>query len=438
MKNPIYILTLLIIFSLTVDYRFFSGIEGLPSITIVEALSYLAVVVLFAKLAMEGDELSKRIIAIHRNNRLIALYFIWTGLASLASLVRSSDALRFYKDLVPSLIVYFLVAISVRDLRAFKGVALAFLSGTALNLLLGLSQVVTGGPTIVDLNEGARMKMDLSAEVVSGNLATGFFTHPNGYALFLVPSAILIPALLFKSRSLHTHTKVLLLALWLLLFCNLWYTYAKVAFAFTLIGVTLIPVLGILKKRYLATGLAILTASIFGITAFSLWAYPEYGRLFGTMLARYELWKVTFLAIRSDVFVAILGNGFANMTGLSALYASMEYPNAHNAYLNQIIYSGFPALFLYIGMLTIALRRLANKLQSANDWQKTAGLFLFSALIALLGIYFFEPANQGVVEQAQLFVLLALASTISRMSSDASLKNHEKDRYLQNSISSRL
>jgi hypothetical protein len=218
----------------------------------------------------------------------------------------------------------------------------------------------------------------------------------------------------------------------------LWYTYAKVAFAFTLIGVTLIPVLGILKKRYLATGLAILTASIFGITAFSLWAYPEYGRLFGTMLARYELWKVTFLAIRSDVFVAILGNGFANMTGLSALYASMEYPNAHNAYLNQIIYSGFPALFLYIGMLTIALRRLANKLQSANDWQKTAGLFLFSALIALLGIYFFEPANQGVVEQAQLFVLLALASTISRMSSDASLKNHEKDRYLQNSISSRL
>lgn len=438
MKNPLYILTILIVFCMTVDYRFLSGIEGLPSITIVEALCYLAVLFLFAKLAREGGDLSRRIIAVHRNNRLVAWYFIWAGLASVASLVRSTDALRFYKDLVPSLVVYFLVAVSVRDLRAFKGVAVTFLSGTGLNLLLGLSQIVTGGPTIVDMNQGAKLKMDLSAEIVSGNLATGFFTHPNGYALFLVPAAILIPALLFMSRPLRTHTKVLLLALWLLLLYNLWYTYAKVAFAFTLIGLTLIPVLVILKRRYLAMGLAVLAASIFGIAAFSLWAYHAYGSLFGTMLTRYELWRVTFLVIRSDVFVAILGNGFANMTELSALFASMEYPNAHNAYLNQIIYSGFPALCLYIGMLATALGRLAGKLQTANDWQKTTGLFLFSALIALLGIYFFEPANQGVVEQAQLFVLLALASSISRMSSDASGKNHEKDRYLQNRISASL
>ena len=237
---------------------------------------------------------------------------------------------------------------------------------------------------------------------------------------------------------MRMRTRLLLLALWLLLIYNLWYTYAKIAFAFTLIGLAMILVLGILKKQYLAAGLAILTASILGITAFSLWAYLEYGRLFGTMLTRYELWKVTFLTIRSDLFVAILGNGFANMTELSALFASMEYPNAHNAYLNQIIYSGFPALFLYIGMLAIALKRLADMLQSAKDWQKTAGLFLFSVLIALLGIYFFEPANQGVVEQAHLFVILALTSTLSRMSSDALGKNHETGRYLPNRISAGL
>jgi hypothetical protein len=438
MKKPLFIMTLLTVFAITVDYRLFSGVGGLFSITIVEALSYLAVIVLFAALALEGDPLSARIVAIHGNNRLVAWYFIWTGLAALASLVRSTDALRYYKDLFPGMIVYFLVAISVRDLRSFKGVAIAFLAGTAINLLLGVSQIATGGPTIVQLNEGARMKLDLSAEIVSGNLATGFFTHPNGYALFLVPSAILIPALMFGLPSLRIPTKALLLALWLLLFYNLWYTYAKIAFAFTLIGLALLLILGISKRGHLAKGLAVLALSIFGITAFSLWAYPEYGRLFGTMLARYQLWGVTFLAVRSDVFMAVLGDGFAHMTALSALFASMEYPNAHNAFLNQIIYSGFPAFFLYAGMLAIALKRLADNLQTTNGWQKTAGLFLFSVLIALLGNYFFEPANQGVAEQAQLFVLLALATSVSAMKSDLSEKNHEEDRYLPNRVSASL
>ena len=438
MRRPLDILTLLVVFSITVDYRLFSGVEGLPSITIAEALCYLAALVLCGNLARGADDLGRRMVALYAGNKPVVWYFLWTGLAALLSLVRSPDALRYFKDLIPSLIVYFLVGCSVRNLRTLRGVAIAFLFGTTLNLLLGLSQVVTGGPTIVDMNQGAKLKMDLSAEIVSGNLATGLFTHPNGFALFLVPAAILLPALVFRARSMRTQTRVLLLVLWLLLCYDLWYTYAKVAFSFILIGLILIPLLGALKKRHLATGVAVLAGSVAGITAISLWAYAQYGSLFGTMQARYELWSVTLLAMRSDVFMAVLGNGFSNMTGLSSLYASMEYPNAHNAYLNQVVYSGIPALCLYIGMLATALVRLAEGLRSANDWQKTAGLFLFSTMIALLGVYFFEPANQGVVEQAQLFVLLALASAMSRMGNEDSEKNHEKDRNLQNRVSSSL
>lgn len=438
MIRPQYVLTLLIVFFTTVDYRLFSGVAGLPSITITEALCYLAALVLCGNLALGTGDLDKRMIALYVGNKAVVWYFLWTGLAAILSLVRSPDALRYYKDLVPSLILYFLVGCSVRNQRALRGVAIAFLFGTTLNLLLGLSQIATGGPTIVDMNQGAKMKLDYSAEIVSGNLATGLFTHPNGFALFLVPAAILLPALVFRARALRTQTRVLLLVLWLLLCCNLWYTYAKIAFSFILIGLVLVPLLGALKRRHLATGVAVLAGSVAGITAFSLWAYAQYGSLFGTMQGRYELWSVTLLAIRSDLFMAVLGNGFSNMTGLSALYASMEYPNAHNAYLNQVVSSGIPALCLYVGMLATALRRLAQGLRSARDWQKTALLFLFSALTALLGVYFFEPANQGVVEQAQLFVLLALASAMVRMSDVDSERNHEKHRHLQNRISSGL
>ncbi len=438
MRDPIYTLTVLLIFGVTVDYRFFSGIEGFPSITIVEGLTYLAVILLGGKLALERDELGKRMLAIYRENKPVVWYFIWTGLASLVSLTRSTDALRYYKDLLPSLIIYFLVASYINNAQAIKSCIVAFLSGTALNLILGFCQALTGGPRIVGMSEAANLKMTLSAEVVSGHLATGLFSHPNGYALFLVPAAILIPTLLFRSRSVGVPRRVLLLAVWLLLGYNLWNTYAKVAYAFIIIGLALILVIGFFKRWHLAMGLAVLVASILGIVAYSLWAYVEKGRLFGTMLTRYELWKGALLAIRSDMFVAIFGNGFANMTGLSVIYAHIEYPNAHNAYLNQVIYYGFPALLLYMSMSGLSLGRLAEVLETARDWLKSAALFLFSALISLLGIYFFEPANQGVVEQAHFFILLALATTIRRMNSNACGKTYEKDRYLQNGIPSSL
>jgi hypothetical protein len=287
MKDPLRGVILLMIFSITLDYRFFSGVEGLPSITLAEGLSYLALVLFLGRLALERDEVGGRMAAVYGANRPVVWYFVWTGLASLVSLTRSTDALRYYKDLIPSLIAYFLVATFIDSHRAAKGVMMAFLCGTFLNLILGVSQVLSGGPLIVRMNEGASLKMNLYGEIVTGHLATGLFSHPNAYALFLVPAAILIAVLLFRSRSAGGATRLLLLALGLLIGYNLWNTYAKVVYVFISIGVALVFVLGSTRKWHLAIGLMALITTIVGITTYSLWAYLDRGRLFGTMMTRY-------------------------------------------------------------------------------------------------------------------------------------------------------
>jgi cell division protein FtsW (lipid II flippase) len=243
--------------------------------------------------------------------------------------------------------------------------------------------------------------------------------------------------LLFRSRRIGRSTKVVLSLMWMLLGYNLWYTYGKAAYAFTLIGLGLVFVLGFPKRWHLAAGLIILAASVGGITGYGLWAHARTGFMFGTILTRYELWKAAVLTLWHDPAVAVFGNGFEDMTSLSAVYSTMEYPNAHNAYLNQAIYFGLPALALYAGAWSLSLRRVSRMLKKEGTWEKTAGIFFLSVMVALLGLYFFEPANQGVVAQAQCFGLLGLVAAISRMST-ADGREHEEGRHLPDRVSAGL
>jgi O-antigen ligase len=415
MKNPLSVMTLLIVLCMAVDYRFQSGVEGLPSITIVEGLCYLAVLFLFVRLAGEGgDELSRRIIAVHRKNRLVAWYFIWTGLASVASLVRSSDALRFYKDLLPSLVVYVLISVCIVNTRGMKAVIVAFLSGRVLILEVGLSQTLTGIPRVADLGGTAAFKTDFWGNSAGVNLSTGFFLHPNGYAIFLLPVATLLIGLLLKKDAGRPIRKVLLVLMLLLTAYNLAGTYAKGVIVWVAVGIGLLLLVTRLRRSSTIAAVVILISSIAVITMYGIGALGAIGQPYGTMITRLQLWKAGIDLIGSDMFVLFLGNGFSAMMTSSELYSSFAYPNAHNTYINQVIYFGVPALFLYVGLAAQALRRISRIMHdhNRNGYQGIAARVLFATITALLGIYFFEPANEGVILQLQFFAVLAFANAI--------------------------
>jgi O-antigen ligase len=412
MKNPLYVLTIMIVFCMPVDYRFLSGIEGLPSITLVEAMCYLAVLFLFAKLAQEGDAMSRRIAAVYRKNPQVAWYFIWAALASVATLVRSSDALRFYKDLVPSLVIYTLISMCIDDNRAIRALLTAFLGGSALVLLVGMSQFLTGVPRVVVLGGTAAYKLDFWGRPAGLFLSTGFFLHPNGYAIFLLPVPILIIGLLLLKGSISPIQKLLLVLMLALTALNLAGTYARGVIVWVGVGVGLLLLVLRLRRSRTIAAVFILIACIAVITMYGVGALGAVGQPYGTMVTRFQLWTAGVVLVANDLFVLFLGNGFSGMMTSSSLYSNITYPDAHNTYINQVIYFGLPALFLYIGLSVHALRRISGMMQNHNPggYKGIAAGVLFSATTALLGIFFFEPANEGVILQMQFFAVLAFAN----------------------------
>ncbi|OHD76101.1 MAG: hypothetical protein A2V99_03550 [Spirochaetes bacterium RBG_16_67_19] len=437
MKDPLQAITLMIVFGLTLDYRFFSGIPGLPSLTVVELLSYAALSLLIGKFALEPEALGRRAVVLYRGNEAAIWYFIWTGLASLTSLTRSADALRYYKDLAPSLIVYVLVSVCIVNRNAIKGLVAAILSGTALNLGLGISQVLLGVPRIVELAGTGGHKLDFSGRLAGLNISTGFFLHPNGYAIFLLPMAILLVGLLLQRNGAKPTLKSLFALMLLLTGANLAGTYAKGVIAWVLIGIGILIIVKRLGRARTIVGLIIVFVGILGITLYGIGALG--GGPYGTMVARYQLWKTGIRAIVTDPFILFLGNGFAQMMELSAHYSNFPYPNAHNTYINQAIYFGFPALLLYLSLAGKALKSFSKLMRGPEGSQGNAARILFAVEIALLGVYFFEPANEGVVLQAQFFTLLALAKALGRVVEaevERPSENRPQDRYLPNDLPS--
>jgi O-antigen ligase len=402
-------LTVLIVFCMTLDYRLEFGVEGLPSVTIVEALCYLAVLFLFARLAREGDALVGRLVAMHRKNRPVLWYFLWTGLASVASLVRSSDSLRFYKDLFPGLVVYVLISVCIVSDDAMKGSIIAFLVGCFLILMVGLSQSLTGLPRVVALGGAAVYKTDFWGARAGINLATGFFLHPNAYAIFLLPVALLFVGLLLHKGAGGPIRKVVLALLLALTAYNLAASFAKGVIVWVVVGTGLLLFVQRVRRPRAISTVVIMIALVAIISMYGVGALGAIDQPYGTMVTRLQLWKAGIDLIVNDPFVLFLGNGFSGMMASSELYAGSVYPNAHNTYINQVIYFGLPALLLYLALSVQALRRLSRIMRNSG-YEGVAARVLFSTIAALLGIYFFEPANEGVILQMQFFAVLAFAN----------------------------
>ena len=185
-------------------------------------------------------------------------------------------------------------------------------------------------------------------------------------------------------------------------------TYAKGAYAWIAMGACFV----ILPRRFdrHRVWLAVAT-SIVGIAALtwvSLDAFLEGDPGLGTIVSRIELWIATLDILGSDGFVAVFGGGGAQLSGRTITF---EYTNAHNAWLDQALTYGVPALLFYLGAYLAAFRSLTRRIRSEPHPARTLAVATFAALVAILGESFFEPTNHGILFQAQLFLLFAVAGS---------------------------
>jgi O-antigen ligase len=305
--------------------------------------------------------------------------------------------------------LYALVTLTVDDRARLRGVLAAALVGAIGNVGSAVLQIAAGGPYLVPLSKAIDAKLDLSGEAAS-SLVTGVFSHPNAFAVYLMPVVIFLLVATWVGFGEVRRIRPVMVAVLAPSLVVLDLTYAKGVFAWLAAGIAFL----VLPRRFdryrvwLAAAAAV--GGIVALTWFSIHAFLEGDLVFGTIISRIELWLATWNIVRTDPFVAALGNGGALLAHQPLV--TIDYTNAHNAWLDQALTYGVPALVLYLATYLTALRSLARMIQSAGHPMRAIALASFAALVAILGESFFEPTNHGIVLQSQLLLAFAIAAVL--------------------------
>jgi hypothetical protein len=400
-----YALTLVATLLSTTELRV-RPVPLLPSFATAELVIYPVVLCLMAE-AMLRPRLAAHLGALLRANRPLVWYVGYAALASVLGLARSSDSLQACKDLVAAFGLYTLVLVTVDSHQRLLGVLAAYLGGAALHLGLAILQAGGGGPYPVALSENIEAKLDFAGNVVT-NIPTGLFAHPNGLAILLLPVALFTAAAAWPGFGRTRRPGLVMACALVVTLFVLKASYVKGVLAWLAAGVVLL----VLPRRFdrwrAAIAVGVVVSGITALTWMSLAAFLDGEALFGTIVSRVELWLAAVEVLRSDGFTQLLGSGNALLEHQDLI--TFEYPNAHNAWLNQALSYGLPALALYLAAFWVALRSLAHQIARSSAPSRPVALAALASLTALLGESFFEPTDRGVVFQAQIFLLFAVAA----------------------------
>lgn len=410
----LYFLTLILTFSLTVNFRITNSTEGLPSLTIVEFLSYGMLALLLMEFAANRNFSVLFNRQYLRANLPVVLYFIWSGSAALAGILRSTESLRLYKNLFPSIILFIFISMFITSNDRLKKLFAVYLLGITLNGVLGLIQVQTDSMYLVGIHDATNYKLDLEGNAAS-NLAMGLYPHPNGLAMFLIPGFLLAWTIALRRPWKGIAPIAATVSLLALLSYDLVFTYAKGAYAWISIGIALTLLPRFLGQWKLLISVIVFLIGTMGLTAYTLDALSSDHTNLGTLVTRYQLWQAGLHVIQNDIFVMVFGNGYTEMFHQSRIFSNIEYANSHNALLNQVLAFGLPALVFYLWAIATAMARVSKSSNEESRIEGMCKIFLFAAIPAYVGISFLEPSNDDVVLQAQLFLLLALSYAVPNM-----------------------
>ena len=387
---------------------------GLPTVSLLEMVVGPTFLCLIAEILWR-PRLRARALLLHRANRALVWYVGYAALASFVGLARAGDTFHAFHDLFVAFALYALVGLTVDDAARMRGLLAAVLAGAMVNVGFALLQISTGGPYPVPVSDNITAKVDLSG-ATAGNLATGLLNHPNGLAMFLLPIVLFLGVAAWTGFRASRRRRPVMAMLFVPTLVVFGMTYAKGAYAWLTAGACLLVLPRSLDRVRVWLAVAVTVTGIVALTWFSLDAYLEGDSALSTIVSRIELWGAAVEILRSDSFVAAFGGGGPQLAGRAITF---EYTNAHNAWLDQGLTYGVPALVLYLGAYLAALRSLARAIRCEPHPTRAIALATFASLVAILGESFFEPTNHGVLLQAQLFLLLGIAATTPAPRSEA-------------------
>lgn len=402
-------------FLLIADYRW-RAIEIVPSITVYEFVAYLIPLSFFLDSIVFPQRVSRVISGFVAQNKFVFLYFLWAFFAVVFAFFRLRiSGLAAFKDLIPSAITYFAFSVYLNRERDFVSVFRVLLFGAAVNSILGICQGIFGGPYPIEMNVATAYKMDISGRVLNSNVATGFFPHPNGFGLFLIPPAVISFNVAIGRLNLGCFWRKFCCLLFPLIIASVYFSQAKGAMAWLMISIvlSLMPLAWGVARRWI--GFVIVFGLIFSLVFIALQLSSSYHSLV-TMVTRFQLWEASTMAIISswDMFLVGSAQGEMILKTWITTSGSFVYPNAHNGIINQAIFYGVPSLLLYLLSINNALGKVASVSHVAGATRNEVAVssVLFGSVLGLFGEYFFEPTAEGVLMQAQFFMLLGMCAAV--------------------------
>lgn len=411
MKIKILNLVLALVFAITINYRFFDNVSGLVSVTFVDIVS-VGVAIAFIGALSYSEILRKRVLTVLIENKFIILFFIWISAVSVVNLLTTDEPAKRAKDLIPGFLLLVTATVCVRRQDQLIKIAVTYLLGSAIQAILGASQIIFGAPRPTPISEGAEYKTNIIGEVAYlENLPTGLATHPNGLALLLV-GPILFAFGIILTRQASLKLKSLATLSIITMTYVLWHTQAKGAIIWLLVGliIMLIPVRYFRIYRHL--GFFVLLLGVFLIFNVSLFLYDQYGEM-GTVVGRLQLSEAALAVIWENPSVLLFGGGADLMYTYSRWYSNMTYPSSHNLYLDLVLIFGLPSVIFYIGISAMALQRAAKLAEiQSNPLIRNLMKSIYVGILASLGLAAFEPALSGQF-QLPFIILVALALAVS-------------------------
>lgn len=400
------------------DIRLLSNIGGLPSFTLTEMVSFAVIALVFMDAVIYPEAISKAVRVALSANPALTMFFLWSAFAAVSKVLFGQGlfGMASFKDLLPSVLLLISLFVYVSKVEDFSNIWKCLLLGVFANVILALSQAVFGGPFPVGQSVGAAAKMSLDGQRIMGALPSGWFTHPNAFAVFLVPClALLIPVALGRARFSVIWRILAIIGIPLVAY-SLYKTQGKGAMFWAAVGALVAFVVPWVKKRAALLAIVLVPVAIFLLVYVTL-EMASVNRTYSTMSTRIELWNAGLRAVGESWISFAFGTTPLRMLDLSfeTTFGHFPYVNAHNGIINQAINYGVPAALFYLAAVVRALWQLGQVLAQRETvppaFRALAGA-VFGAIVALVGESFFEPSTEGVVLQCQFMILLILSALL--------------------------
>jgi hypothetical protein len=386
------------------DVRVFQGSE-VASFTLVELFiwGYCAPVV-YVRLVVGRERLPTDCCAFMR---VLTSYLLWLLAVSVFWLVYKADAsvLQDAKNILPVAVLVLFVFVRVRARSTISRLCNLYVVYAVAACCVGLLQYKFGAPYVRPLIAGTEYKTSLEGEVILSPVV-GFSGHPNEFAMAILPAVVFAGITLMAEIGDRRRVRLGTLLIMAVLGAGMVLSQARGAMAFSAAaGLFMLTPLERSRRflpKFIWTSVLILVLVRYGLHQ----AAVGEAEGSGTVEVRYLLWQTSLAAMASDIAILLFGDGMHYVLYWSPQVAGWEFPDAHNAWIDQMLFFGTPAIVLYLLIWRQFFHTVEfTRLPPPTRWLQDG---LRAAVLALMGDYFFEPVAHAVFPLMQLFWLMAL------------------------------